>query len=1063
MGCLRGVTSRTRAVKKAKAKKAPVAKKRKPAKVKKPVAKRAAKTRAPKPSKSAWPKLLHSFLHRTELVALGISQDGRHLATGSWVGEDYDAGGDLLVWEIATGRVVNHIGPISGGVGWPDYAGTIQWSPDGQWLAIAANTNAVEFFEPFAAENRPFDEVAATDGWSRPPSFCWAPDSKRIFISCWRSGYYDPRTNEPVDKATLPERDDVPGCIIERGVYEPTQWMTPGIPEGTWRGPPNANMENTLHIEPPRELRWGRHGLIGAGSHSQVLRIELAGRKLSWLETLVERAAIDPAGELVAVWRDGALELWSAETGRPLAWGRLDTGDAELAAIEWSHDGSRVALIEGGDDDDAARAVRVYAVDRANERAELLTRIEPGPQSRGMWPGDFNPFTFGPRGAHLAFLDVEGNLQVWNVEGEARHVATQPIDDVRGLAWGPSERLVAWSPTAIHFIDLGKAPLRVQTRALFDIPADDGPLSLERLKHLRTSQFPLGPKGARRWGASLDGALIIPRGLEADAADVLGWSDGRSSAPLDAHPIARFTSFAEAAKQPKALPLEVVEVLGTTAKSWGISEEPRELFDLYALLELDAAASKNEWERKGQYVALAQLYHRVKNDDAALRSLDNAGDAFESARMRLTLALRSAMRRELDRAKRYRDTVDATLMEDAIAQTPSLEPQLDALSGAVDTLLGGDGRARIDRAAANIEPEHNRGEKRVLVVQAYAAIGAVDRALEVVRPLRERAVPLLSDAPALGLDPFRKLADALSGDSSVLSAVVDGYLELARAAGSARHVFELARASLARFTGVYTGDERNRILRAQAAVDATAAFETIETLRADAGSRLELDLLAAELDPSRAKAWVLADLASAANDRSVNAACAALALVGEQARAAALVEGATDGAALAALLAALTAAPTSWPTLGPLALARAKKSENPDHHAWLSGLAFAAGDPAVAASERELAVSHLDLGQHGTVGSVGAHLAGAGDYEGAFAVLQRLPKAKRSFSIPQVAIAIAERLAKKSEPRGLAAVYSLLEALPTNTMGSGGRSYETSRVLRILEGWPRAWRDMPLS
>lgn len=70
--------------------------------------------------------LAHPYVHRVELSAFALSPDGRHLAVGSWVGDDYDAGGFLQIWDIELGRCVNSI-PIRGGVGWPDYGRCIQW------------------------------------------------------------------------------------------------------------------------------------------------------------------------------------------------------------------------------------------------------------------------------------------------------------------------------------------------------------------------------------------------------------------------------------------------------------------------------------------------------------------------------------------------------------------------------------------------------------------------------------------------------------------------------------------------------------------------------------------------------------------------------------------------------------------------------------------------------------------------------------------------------------------------------------------------------------------------
>jgi hypothetical protein len=59
--------------------------------------------------------LAHCGFQKTELVGVAISNDGRYLATGAWVGDDYNAGGSMQVWDVASGHVVNAL-HVDGGV-----------------------------------------------------------------------------------------------------------------------------------------------------------------------------------------------------------------------------------------------------------------------------------------------------------------------------------------------------------------------------------------------------------------------------------------------------------------------------------------------------------------------------------------------------------------------------------------------------------------------------------------------------------------------------------------------------------------------------------------------------------------------------------------------------------------------------------------------------------------------------------------------------------------------------------------------------------------------------------
>ena len=96
----------------------------------------------------------HAHGHDVEVEWSDLSPDGRFLATGSWVGDDYARGGVLQIWDVRAGRCVNLL-RIRGGVGWPDYAGCIQWRPDSKRVGLAFDTNGVGSFDPFGRSGEP--------------------------------------------------------------------------------------------------------------------------------------------------------------------------------------------------------------------------------------------------------------------------------------------------------------------------------------------------------------------------------------------------------------------------------------------------------------------------------------------------------------------------------------------------------------------------------------------------------------------------------------------------------------------------------------------------------------------------------------------------------------------------------------------------------------------------------------------------------------------------------------------------------------------------------------------
>ncbi|MFD8864888.1 BRCT domain-containing protein [Streptomyces sp. NPDC059590] len=131
-------------------------------------------------------RLQHPYGHSTEIESSAVSPCGRYLATGSWVGDDYHRGGALQIWEVASGRCVNTLQRIEGGVGWPDYGDTIQWSADSTRVGLAYNTNQVGVFDPFETHTTntyPMASASVTDGASRPPTWALAPDGRRAFVS----------------------------------------------------------------------------------------------------------------------------------------------------------------------------------------------------------------------------------------------------------------------------------------------------------------------------------------------------------------------------------------------------------------------------------------------------------------------------------------------------------------------------------------------------------------------------------------------------------------------------------------------------------------------------------------------------------------------------------------------------------------------------------------------------------------------------------------------------------------------------------------------------------------
>lgn len=391
-----------------------------------------------------------------------------------------------------------------------------------------------------------------------------------------------------------------------------------------------------------------------------------------------------------------------------------------------------------------------------------------------------------------------------------------------------------------------------------------------------------------------------------------------------------------------------------------------------------------------------------------------------------------AVRGEFALARRYAAPVDDALLAKVYERSSDRRPQGEPLRGALLELEGKGGLELIDRAEQNIEPENNRGGKRLSVALALLAIGEVERALAHVPKLQaNQRVALLREAVPCGLPDFRKFARAsATGDFNVLYATVDGFLAL----GAIDEAFE----SLAWFSGLSTRIERTLIfeagLRRNGLEFVTRRYEKASS----PGDRLECVRLMAGLDVEVARGWLEKE-SGVSRER-----CIAAAVLGEAGPAReALTEGNLDFA-----VAALEADARLWPLLGAEALEVARAGKNAVELAGLANAARRAANAVAARQAAAEAVQGVDLSLH--VGEVAARFARAGDDANAFAVLQRLPKLKRSYAIPAVSVALGERLAEKPDARSFAAAYGLWATLPTDSRGSGGRAYETSRVLRRI-------------
>ncbi|MFI5910051.1 WD40 repeat domain-containing protein [Dactylosporangium sp. NPDC051541] len=291
-----------------------------------------------------------------EILAHAVSPDGRLLAVGTDPGDDYYTGGELRLWDTATGTLVNTLSGIPGGISFisdRELPGRLRWHPGGRLVGAVFDTNRVGLFDPFGSSSEPLDALDLTDGWGRGPAWCFSPDGARIAVSCYTG------TAVPLFLAEV--RAD-------------------GFGPAAGVGPATEDQG----VVPLEELDWSADGARIAGFGHAVHVLDVVSGELSTAPWAAP-AAFAPDGRTLAKVDGLRLSIGTSLYDLP--------GTAAMS-VHWSPDGRRlVALTDAG-------ATLVTA------GAELLRAIPGVPVVAG---ADLD-------GERLALL-IDGRLQVWGAAG----------------------------------------------------------------------------------------------------------------------------------------------------------------------------------------------------------------------------------------------------------------------------------------------------------------------------------------------------------------------------------------------------------------------------------------------------------------------------------------------------------------------------------------------------------------------------------------------------------------------------------------------------------------------
>ena len=297
--------------------------------------------------------LVHSAQHDEKLTALAVSPCGHYLATGAWCGDDYEEGGDLVVWDLRTCAAVHVVSNIRGGVGWPWHPGQLRWAGDSQSLYLGFDTNRVGRLAVFATEaGWGLPGASLTGGWDSLPAWALAPDGTVAVLV--------PREDDEDQAIALfrVEDDDVEEADCT--------WLDNRMPEGMVRededlgGDDPTRAVSTIYsgarIDCPDERRVLVH------NKDTLLCFDRGTRRLVWRSRVAKPVGISAGAEFVAHHPAGVV-FYRGVDGLPSPWLPMHVGASALV-FEPARGGERpprmAAVIEADNEYGAEPGVHVY-------------------------------------------------------------------------------------------------------------------------------------------------------------------------------------------------------------------------------------------------------------------------------------------------------------------------------------------------------------------------------------------------------------------------------------------------------------------------------------------------------------------------------------------------------------------------------------------------------------------------------------------------------------------------------------------------------------------------------
>ncbi len=405
--------------------------------------------------------------HTGAVLSVAWSRDGKKLASSS---EDRT----VRIWDAITGAEVSAL-PLQRSlrvVSWgadgtrlavcSDYATivldaltgkrlftlnhgiTVDWSPNGRWLATGGYDNTVRIVDAVTGTN----EVVLGNHGGAIVSVAWSPDGRQLASASRGDG-----TVKIWDAQSGTEVQSFRG---HAGAARSVSWRPDGKQlasagtDGTIRvWDVTSGYTNVIakRIQPSQGVSLSWHldsrQLASGGSDGSIRIWDTVSERepiiLHAHTSMADSAVWDPTGtRLASGGSEGLVKLWDPASGRELwsvqSYARVPaTNPSGVRSLAWSPDGKRLASIGAGDSYlkiwDASTGTLVAAIDFHGVVGFAVA-----------WSPDGKQLALGIGGVGAAGNEIQIRDAT---SGALRHALREHRDTIRSLAWSPDGKLLA--------------------------------------------------------------------------------------------------------------------------------------------------------------------------------------------------------------------------------------------------------------------------------------------------------------------------------------------------------------------------------------------------------------------------------------------------------------------------------------------------------------------------------------------------------------------------------------------------------------------------------------------